>query len=254
MIKAGFIPYIVCVILIMPFKIGAQDIGRYLKEAHQLEIAFKENEALDKYQQVLKIQPNNLTALCKSSELYNLLGRRQTSKEKQKEYYKTATSIAQQALKVNPNHSEANLVMAMAMGRMALISTGEEKIKAVRDIRHYADKCIQLDPKNFKGYHVLAKWNYEVSDLSTVERWLVRLTYGSLPKASLSEAINYYEKSKQLNPKYVLNYLELAKAYKRKNEDKKAVELLTAMMKLPNLTSDDAKIKNDGKKMLEELN
>jgi tetratricopeptide (TPR) repeat protein len=251
MIKKVLIASIAFLLLTLPQKLMAQDIGRFIKEAQQLEAAFKEKEALDKYSQVLKIQPNNITALCKSSELNNLLGRRQ-SKDKQKEYYKTAVDFAQRALKVNPNSSEANFVMAMAMGRMALISSGEEKIKAVKDIRYYAERCIQIDPANFKGYHVLGKWNFEVSDLSTLERWLVKITYGGLPKASLADAISNYEKSRQLNPRYVLNYLELAKAYKRKGDQKKAIEMLNAMMKLPNTSSDDPKIKSDGQKLLEE--
>ena len=142
--------------------------------------------------------------------------------------------------------------MSLAMGRMAMISSGEEKIKAVKDVKAYAEKSIQLDPSNFKGYHVLAKWYYEVSDLNSVEKWLVKVTYEALPKASLDDAIRYYEKSRQLNPGFILNYLELAKSYHRKDNNKKAIEYLEAMQKLPNKIADDANIKKRGKKFMEE--
>jgi tetratricopeptide (TPR) repeat protein len=242
----------VLLLLVLPFENNAQDLNTLLKEAQQLEASFKEAEALQKYLDVLRYQPNNLPALIKTSELHSIVGKHQASKDKQKEYFRNAKTYAQKALHVNSNSSEANVVMALAMGRMAMIASGEEKIKAVKDVKAYAEKSIQLDPNNFKGYHVLAKWHYEVSDLNAVEKWLVKVTYEALPKASLDDAIRYYEKSRQLNPSFLLNYLELAKSWHRKNNDKKAIEMLEAMLKLPNKIADDVNIKKKGKKFMEE--
>jgi tetratricopeptide (TPR) repeat protein len=250
--KGGSTIWLVLCLLILPFENNAQDINTLLKDAQQLETSFKEPEALQKYLAVLKSQPNNITALVKASELYSILGKHQATKDKQKEYYSNARVYAQKALQVNPNNSDANVSMALAMGRMALISSGDDKIKAIKDVKNYAEKSIQLDPNNYKGYHVLAKWHYEVSDLNSVEKWLVKVAYEALPKASLDDAIRYYEKSRQLNPSFILNYLELAKSYHRKGNDKKAVELLETMFKMPNKMAEDANIKAKGRKLLEE--
>ena len=244
--------WLVICLLILPFENNAQDINALLKDAQQLESSFKEPEALQKYLDILQSQPNNLTALVKASELYSILGKHQETKDKQKEYYRNARAYAQKALQVNPNSSDANVSMALAMGRIGLISSGNDKIKAIKDVKTYAEKSIQLDPNNYKGYHVLAKWHYEVSDLNSVEKWLVKVAYEALPKASLDDAIRYYEKSRQLNPSFLLNYLELAKAYHRKDNDKKAVELLETMLKMPNKIAEDANIKAKGKKLLED--
>jgi tetratricopeptide (TPR) repeat protein len=239
-------------LLILPFENNAQDINSLLKDAQQLETAFKEPEALQKYLDVIRSQPGNLTALIKISELYSILGKHQGTKDKQKEYYRNAWVYAQKALTVNGNSSDANVVMALAMGRMALISSGDDKIKAIKDVKTYSEKSVQLDPNNFKGYHVLAKWHYEVSDLNSVEKWLVKVAYEALPKASLDDAIKYFEKSRQLNPSFLLNYLELAKAWHRKENNKKAREFLELMLKMPNKMGEDANIKAKGKKLLEE--
>jgi tetratricopeptide (TPR) repeat protein len=239
-------------LLILPFENKAQDITSLLKDAQQLEAAFKEPEALQKYLEVVRYQPANLTALIKVSELYSILGKHQGTKDKQKEYYSNARVYAQKALQVNANSSDANVVMALAMGRMALISSGDDKIKAIKDVKTYSEKGVQLDPNNYKAYHVLAKWHYEVSDLNSVEKWLVKVAYEALPKASLDDAIKYFEKSRTLNPSFLLNYFELAKSYHRKDNDKKAVELLETMLKMPNKMSEDANIKAKGKKLLEE--
>lgn len=238
---------------LLPIRAGAQDVNALLKEAHQYEAAFKQKEALQKYLEVLKVQPQHLTALCKASELYNALGKRQPSKESQKEYYRTAKTYARKALQINPNSVDANFVMALAMGRIALIESGQEKINAVKDIKTYAEKTIQLDPNNFKGYHVLGKWYYEVSNLNALEKWLVKMRYGALPKATLEDAIRCFEKSKQLNPGFALNYLELARSFQRNDEEQKAIQQLEIMMKLPTNNADDATVKEQGKKLLQEL-
>jgi tetratricopeptide (TPR) repeat protein len=232
---------------------NSQDINGLLKQAGQHEAALRENDALQAYLEVLKHQPANMVALCKTSELYNVLGKRQAKKDAQRQYYNNAHKYAKLALKTNPNSSEANFVMALSMGRIALMASGEEKINAVKDIKNYADRCIQLDPTNYKGYHVLGKWHYEVSDLNSVERWLVKVTFGGLPKSTLEDSIKNYEKSRQLNPTFILNYLELAKAYRRQDEKNKAIALLEAMMKLSPVAADDVKIKNMGKKLLDDL-
>lgn len=252
MVKCTIMGWRLILCLLLPFTGFAQDIGAWMGEAGHLRAAFKDQEALELYLKVLQYQPNQLDALCKASELYSILGKRQASKDKQHEFYLKGRQLAARALQVNANSADANFVMAMAMGRMAQMASGEERIKAVRDIRNYALKCIQLDPHNFKGYHLLAKWHYEVSNLNSLEKWLVKIAYGALPEASLEEAIRNYEISRQLNPGFLLNYLELAKAYHRKGDDKKAIALLRTMQQLPNTISDDPVIKKEGSALLKE--
>jgi tetratricopeptide (TPR) repeat protein len=248
--KAFLLPFFL--LSLLPFTSLAQDIAVLQKEAQQLETSFKDEEALKKYLEIIKIQPHNLNALCKVSELYTLAGKLQAKTDQQKAYYRNAKAYAQKALQVNAGSAEANVMMSVAMGRMALIASGKEKIIAVREIKSFAEKAIQLDATNFKAYHVLGKWHYEVSELSAATKWLVKVTYGALPKASLDDALRYYEKSNQLKPGFVLNYLEMAKVYYSKDNDKKAIELLQTMMKLSNTTSNDAGAKQEGKELLED--
>jgi tetratricopeptide (TPR) repeat protein len=254
MIKNALIPIIIILFsFILPATTAGQNVAVLMQQAQAFEKAFKDEDALRKYTEALKFEPMNIEALCKASELYNIIGKRQPTKEKQKEYYQAGETYARRALKVNPNNAEANFAMAISMGRMALISSGKERVVAVKEIKTYADKCIQLDPRNYKGYHVLGKWHFEVSDLNTLERWIVKITYGALPESSIDESIRNYEKSRQLSPLFLLNYLELAKAYKRKGDISKARALLEQLQKLPPSASDDVKIKSLGRKLLSEL-
>ena len=239
--------------LMLPIKAITQDVATLLREADRMEHAFREADALQKYKEVLRFQPNNLAALCKCSDLSSRIGHRQANKKLQADYFHAAKSYAEAALKVNPQSPEANFVMSVAMGRMAMLTGGKEKIQYVNEIKRYAENTLKYDPNNFKAYHVLGKWHYEVSNLNSFERTMARLLFGGLPKASLQDAIRYYEKSRALEPNFSINYLELAKAYHRNHEDKKAIDLLTRLQTIPNKIEDDVRIKKEGKDLLNEI-
>lgn len=242
-----------CLLLMLPLTVLSQEAATLLRDAERLELAFREGDALQKYKEVLRHQPNNLVALCKASDLSSRIGHRQTNKQVQGDYYRAAKAYADAALRTNPHSAEANFVMSVAMGRMAMLSGGKEKIQYVNEIRRYAENTLRYDPNNFKAYHVLGKWHYEVSNLNSFERTMARLLFGGLPKASLQDAIAYYEKSRSLEPNFSINYLELAKAYRRNHEDKKAIDMLTRLQTIPNKIEDDVRIKREGKELLKEL-
>jgi hypothetical protein len=240
-------------LLLIPFLSFAQDITALQKEAERLEPASEELAFL-KYQEILKLQPNNLAAICKSSELCSSIGRRETVKEKKLNYFKAAKTYAELALHINPNSSEANFVMAIAIGRMALVLSGREKIAAVDEIKRYAELSIKCDPKNYKPYHVLARWHYEVSDLSGFERTMAKIFYGGVPPASLKEAIYNYEKCRSLVPDLKVNYLELAKCYHRNDEKQKATDMLNKAITMPNKIQDDIRVRDEAKQLLKKWN
>lgn len=238
-------------LLLMPFLTFAQDITALLKEAARLEPS-NEEMALVKYQEILKLQPANLLAVCKGSELCSSIGRRQAIKEKKLTYFKAAKTYADLALRINPNSSEANFVMSIAIGRMALVLSGREKIAAVDQIKKYAEISIKCDPNNYKPYHVLARWHYEVSDLNFFERGIAKLFYGGVPPASLKEAIYNYEKCRSLVPDLKVNYLELAKCYHRNDEKQKAFDMLNKAITMPNKIQDDFRVRDEAKVLLKE--
>jgi tetratricopeptide (TPR) repeat protein len=237
----------------MPLMGIAQDIVALQKEAERLEPT-SEEKAFLKYQEILKWKPTHIGALCKSSELCSSIGRRQAAKNQKLVYFKAAEKFALQALQISPNSSEANFVMSIAMGRMALILSGKEKLEAVDEIKKYAELSIKCDPANYKPYHVLARWHYEVSNLSSIERTFAKLFYKALPPASLREAINNYEKCRSLVPDLKVNYLELAKCYHRNDEQKKALDMLSKALTMPDKIQDDTRVREEAKELLRKWN
>jgi hypothetical protein len=91
-----------------------------------------------------------------------------------------------------------------------------------------------------------------VSDLNVFEKAGVKLMYGGLPPASIKQAILAYEKAKIYEPNFALNFLELAKAYKRDGQKDKAVGLLRTLPSIPAKTLDDARIKREAATLLKD--
>jgi tetratricopeptide (TPR) repeat protein len=223
-----------------------------LKEAERLESVPDEIAAFHKFRDVVRIQPLNIYALNKCSELCSRIGKRQTNVQVREDYYSAAKSYAGIALKINPNNSQANCAMAMVLGRGSMARSGKEKIENAKEVKKYVDIAIKNDPLNYLAWHILGRWHYEINNLNLIERAAVKVLYGGLPSASIKESINAFEKVRSIEPRFILNYFEMAKAYKQHHNEDKAKAYLRFMLALPNRTEDDPSIKELGKKLLKE--
>ncbi len=228
----------------------AQETNVLIKEGDRLDRSLNEKAAFDKFKEVLSLQPLNVYALNKCSELCSRIGKREIDAKQMNTYYSAAKTYAGLALKIQPANAESNCVMAIALGRISLNKSGKEKIAAAKEIRRYVDIALKSDPTNYKAWHVLGRWHFEMSSLNIFERGAIRLLYGSPPKSSIEESIAAFEKAHQLEKNFVLNNYEMARAYYKAGQHTKAISLLNNMMQLTNTTEDDVNIKKDGRRLL----
>lgn len=224
-----------------------------LVEARNLNSLHKENEALAKYKLALAFDMNNYEAFWNCSLLSSRLGRREADKVKQRELYIAAKTYAEKALKANANDVQSNYVMAVAMGRIAQISETKEKIAAVRDIKRFAERAVELAPGHAASNHVLAVWHLEVSELNWMERQVADKFFGGLPDASKDKAIDYCKKASTLEPNYILYHFELGRIYKAKGDKVNAKLEYTKAGSLKAVTPDDPDYQQQAKKILETL-
>jgi len=243
----------VCMVAAAASPAAAQTAADLVRQADQLEKDRKEEAALAKYKEALKLEPTNLEALCGASFMCSRVGNREANKSMKEAYFKTAKIYAEGALKKNAANAEANYVMAVAMGRMALISGSKDKVAASRDIYKYAQKAVQIDPRYALAWHVLGKYNFEVSNLNFAEKGAANMLFGGLPSGDIKTAIACYEKCKSLDPGFILNLLDLAKAYKQNDQKDKAKAVLQQGINTPVRTQDDPANIAECKKMLSSL-
>ncbi|RXK86113.1 hypothetical protein [Filimonas effusa] len=251
--KKWFLLFSACLCMSIS-QLKAQDKNTLLQEAQNLERQFKDGEALEKYKTLANADTTNIPVLLKAAELSCAVGGRIADKNARKPYYDQAAGFAAKAIAAAPQNPQANYVMALVAGRMTEVETENKKIIAyVKQIKEYGDKAISLNPSFGKAYYLVGKWHSEMVNLAWFKKAAIKTIYGGMPAASIDSAITYMEKCRTLEPYYVLNYLDLAKAYKAEDKPAKAIEVLNKLVKLPTRTADDNAFKAEGKKMLESM-
>lgn len=241
-------------LIIIPCLLMAQQEKSVLEaKADSLYNNFDENQALEVYKQVLDQHPNDYRALWRTSFLYSRIGNRQGDKDTQKEYFNKAIDLANRALAVDSTDTQSNFVMAVAMGRKALISGAKSRVAASRDIKKYAERAIKYDSTNAGAWHVLGRWHLKVANLSWIERVAANTLFGGIPKASNQKAEEDIKRAIQLNGKYVLYHHDLALVYKEMGKDQQAISACQAALKLPNLTPDDDRLKQECQDLIKDL-
>ncbi|RYY49426.1 MAG: hypothetical protein EOO06_07130 [Chitinophagaceae bacterium] len=229
----------------------AQDIHAVVKEADRLEAIPNEMAALNKFKDALKLDPDNVYVLYKCSELSSRIGSRETGNAvKRDEWFKLAHGYATLAMKANPLSDQANVCMAMILGKSTLTKSGKEKLRNARAIKKHLDVALKTNPNNYLAWHILGRWNYELSNVTAIERAGAKMFFGGVPDGTLPNAITALEKARSLQPYFILNCLSLATAYHKDGQKAKAIGLLKALQAFPIKTEDDAKHKQDALKLI----
>ena len=229
-----------------------QDVNALVTEADRLEDIPNEYAALNKFIEALKLQPAHIHALSKASELCSRIGSRQTNSTKRDEWFKAALAYATKAVNASPQSDEANVSMAMILGKATLTKSGKEKLKNARLIKKHLDIAIKTNPNNYLAWHILGRWNFELSNVSALERAGARLLYGGVPHGSVKDAIMYFEKARTLMPHFILNYVSMAYAYHKDGQTAKAITLLQTIQPFPINTEDDAAHKAEALKLIKD--
>lgn len=235
------------------FYVQAQDINTLFKEASNLELKFKDDEALVKYNQILALDENNVKALIKATELSCATGARNKDVIAKKVLFTTALKYAQKAVSLANNNADAYAALATANGKMTEVETDKKLVVAyVKEIKINADNALSINANHALANFIEGKWHFEMISLNWAKRLAVKALYGGLPNATLEQAAFYLEKSRKADPYFVLTYLTLAKVYKEKSSPTEMIEVLEKLIKLPKRSIDDAGFIEEGKKMLEE--
>lgn len=228
----------------------AQQYEQLIRDGNTLDLQLNEKAALEKFKQAVVLRPNDVYALSKCSELFSRIGARFSDESLRDNYYATAMAYAEKALIISPASDMANVSMAIALGKSSLTKSGKDKIKYAKRIKVCIETALKTNPNNYVAWHILARWEYEVTNISSFERMAAKVFYGAVPQGSFANAIMYFEKAKTLNPKFILNYLEMAKAYHKNDNDKKAIEYLQLILKLPTATQDDPLYKKQATELI----
>lgn len=239
-----------CFILFVPVVHSQQAL---LSEASQYKNKYYK-KALDIYEKVLEIDPDNVEALSEAGLLLTKIGNKDPKKNEKEVYFTKALNYTKKAVTLNPNSYMANYTFGVALGRMGDIQGARERVKNSQIIKNHTEKALQINPNHGPSWHLLGRFNYRLSNLNVAERAAAAVLFGGLPEGVSNEkALECYEKAVALKGDYLLYRLDLAIALIKLNKKERAKEVLQEAVKLPVETEDEKEYLADCQNLLRKL-
>jgi hypothetical protein len=170
-------------------------------------------------------------------------------------YYARGEALARQAVRTNPNLSEAHFALAKALGRVALSAGKRDKVKYASVVHDEVRDALRLDQTNAGALHVYGMWNAEIMRLSRIERWAARnlLGGGVLGEANWDNAQSYLERAAAIEPNRITHRLDLAAVYADRGDAAKAREQYEMIARLPVTDYNDPHYKQLAEERLQAL-
>lgn len=182
----------------------------------------KAHQALELYQQVLRIDPNHYEALWNSAQCYYWLGEQlpKDQKEQRRSLFTSGLDMAKRAKEVSPDSPEGHFWYGVLLGDVSYIRGICESLASVNPIIQSMEKVLSTNPKQGFAYHVLGM--------------LYRMAPGwPLSCGNLDKSLKYAKLAVQCRPDSVLVHLGLAQSLLAKGQKDQAKETLIAALTLP---------------------
>ena len=219
-------------LMLMSILTGAEEIETIIAKGDSAYDLYDDDTALVYYENAIALDSSSCEALWKASRSAVNVGELGSDDDRDR-LYPLAVTLSRKAVALCPDHSDANLSLAIAVGRLALMRGGKTKVELSKEVKEYALKAIELDPENDIAYHVLGRWNREVASLSGLIKALAKVIYGGLPDASKERARELFQQAVALDPNYINHHLELGITYESLEEWEKAKESYETVLRLP---------------------
>jgi tetratricopeptide (TPR) repeat protein len=229
---------------------GASDIGADLQKADQLEDSNRLSEALEVLKTAEQSDPDNPEILYRISNVSSESVETASDGKQKKEFAQTALKYAKRAVEKGPSLSGAHLALAIAYGKVTDFVDNRTKMEYAKVIQSEAEKAVQLNPKNDMAYLVLAKWNFEMSDLNPILRGIAQMLYGQVPASSQEKAVEYFKKAISIAPNRIVHHFGYADALNRMG---KKEEARAEYQKVLQLTATDREDREDQKEAAKAL-
>ncbi len=234
-------------------RILAESAGELAERADVFDRKLKAAEALELYLQVEKFEPDNAMVLVGIARQYRHLMADAPSTAEKRRLGNLALAYGERAAILAPKDSDAQLSIAITLGKMHSLESSKEQVEGSRRIKAAADRALALNRNNDLAWHLLGRWHEGFADLSTIRRGVGEVLYGKLPVSTNEEAARCFQKALQANPNRLMHYIELGIVYAKMGRSEEARKLIEKGLKMPNVSKDDPDYKLRGREALKKL-
>jgi tetratricopeptide (TPR) repeat protein len=233
------IPRWLLILFVVPFGLIAhrcaadpENLSILLQKADHLDDTDHFLEAITILKEAEKGDPKNVEVLYRISRVESDLVDDLSDGANQKPYALESLAYAKRAIESNPQSSEAHLAAAIAYGVMTDFVDDRTKMEYSKYIKAEAERAIELDPKNDYAYLVLARWNFEMTQLNPILKGIAEVLYGQMPPASQEKALEEFQKAIQLAPDKMIHHFCYGEALARLGRKDQAIAEYQKVLRL----------------------
>jgi len=99
-----------------------------------------------------------------------------------------------------------------------------QKIQNAYEVREHALKALELKPGDASTLHLLGRWSLGVARVTWLERKVAQTLFASPPSCTYDDALQWFLKAQEEDPKLVRNSLLIGDTYMLLNMPDKANE------------------------------
>jgi len=224
-----------------------------IKKGAEFDDRFDAKDALQYYDQAEKLDPKNAEVLLRIARQYRYMLADASSKAEKLRLGHIALGYSERAAAAGPKDPEAQLSIAITLGKMLPYMNSKDQVAATPRIKESVDKALALDPRDDTAWDILGRWNRVLADISGLKRLLAGAVYGKLPKGSNEEAEACLHKAIALNPHRLMHYVELGRVYAQMGRKDDARRCIDKALSMPNREKDDPETKERGREALAKL-
>jgi len=209
-------------------------------------------DALSNYLKAHKIAPEDYKILWKCSRTYIEIGKNADERVAEN-YYRKSLEFAEEAVRIKPDDINCQFWKAAALGKLAQIMGGKEKVEISKQLRDQLDLVLKMDPNHDPAYYIYARLHRAVANLNRVLKAIAKMMYGDLALSTNEEAVNMFQKAISINPDFIEYRFELGRTCVEMKEWEKAREQFNKVLALPSAEAYDELFRNEAKEILDDI-
>lgn len=234
-------------------KLLADSPAELMAKANVFDRELQAEKALALYVEAEKAGTEDAELFVRIARQYRYLMADASSVKEMRRLGDLALAYGARAAALAPKDSDAQLSIAITLGKLHPIENSKEQVEGSRRIKAAVDRALELDPGNDLAWHVLGRWNEGYAELSPLRRGVGEMLYGKLPVTSNEEAARCFQKALQANPRRLMHYIALGIVYAKLGRNDEARKLIEKGLKMPSLEKDDPSYKKRGEETLDKL-
>jgi tetratricopeptide (TPR) repeat protein len=228
-------------------------VEELIKKGAEFDDRFDAKDALQYYDEAEKLDPKNADLLVRIARQYRYMLADASSKTEKLRLGHIALGYSERAAAAGPKNPEAQLAVAITLGKMLPYMNNKDQVEATPRIKESVDSALALDPRDDTAWDILGRWNRVLADISGLKRILAGAVYGKLPKGSNEAAEACLKKAIAIDPHRLMHYVELGRVYAQMGRKDEARRCIDKGLSMPNREKDDPETKERGRQALAKL-